>query len=103
MARILLGMRAPETAAWTLVIVSDFAQYQWRYRHERALRHLYMATGRIAQRILVVGHTYGLGSLPTPAMHDLDCCDLLGIDAETHAPVYSLTMGPTPESKENAS
>ena len=103
MAKILLGMRAPETAAWTLVIVSDFAQYQWRYRHERALRHLYMATGRIAQRLLVVGHTYGLGSLPTPAMHDLDCCDLLGIDAEAHTPVYSLTMGPTPESKETAS
>jgi SagB-type dehydrogenase family enzyme len=102
LARILLGMRAPETAAWTLVVVGDFAQYQWRYRHERALRHLYMAAGRIAQRLIVVGHTYGLGSLPTPAMHDLDCCDLLGVDPETHTPVYSLTMGPTPEPKETA-
>jgi SagB-type dehydrogenase family enzyme len=102
MARILLGMRAPETAAWTLVIVGDFAQYQWRYRHERALRNLYMAAGRIAQRLIVVGHTYGFGSLPTPATHDLDLCDLLGVDAETHTPVYTLTMGPVPESKETS-
>jgi SagB-type dehydrogenase family enzyme len=94
MAAILIGMRAPETAAWTLVVAADFAQYQWRYRHERALRHLYMGVGRVAQRLIVVGHAFGLGSMCTPAACDLDACDLLGLDPDRQAPVYTLTMGP---------
>ncbi len=97
MCRALIGMRAPETAAWTIVVVADFAQYQWRYRHERALRHLYMAAGRVAQRLIVVGESVGLGSLPTPAAADELLCDLLDIDPDRQAPVYTLTMGPVPE------
>jgi SagB-type dehydrogenase family enzyme len=100
MARILIGMRAPETATWSLVVVADFAQYQWRYRHERALRHLYMSVGRVSQRLIVVGHALGLGSMCTPAACDLDACDLLGIDADRQAPLYTMTMGPLRSDKE---
>ena len=96
MKSILIGMKSPETAAWTLVITADFAQYQWRYRHERALRHLYMASGRVAQRMIVVGSVYGVGSLPTPAMRDLECCNLLDLDMSRQAQLYTLTMGQIP-------
>ncbi|WP_405151158.1 SagB/ThcOx family dehydrogenase [Sphaerisporangium sp. NBC_01403] len=94
MVKVLVGMRGPETAAWTLVMVADFQQYQWRYRHERALRHIYMAAGRIAQRLILVGFGFGLGSLPTPATRDQDTCDLLRLDPVRQTPVYTLTMGP---------
>jgi len=101
MCSILVGMRAPETASFTLVLTADFEKYQWRYRHERALRHLYMSVGRVAQRLLIVAQAHGLGSLPTPATRDSDTCALLRLDPVRTTPLYTLTMGPlgsgTPE------
>jgi SagB-type dehydrogenase family enzyme len=94
MKDILVGMKAPETATMTLLLAADFPQYQWRYRHERALRHVYMASGRVAQRLLLVGHAFGLGTLPTPATRDTECCALLQLDPTRQAPIYTLTMGP---------
>jgi SagB-type dehydrogenase family enzyme len=94
MSAILVGMRAPETAAFTLILAADFAQYQWRYRHERALRHLYMSAGRSGQRLLVAAQAYGLGTLPTPATRDAATCDLLRLDPRVSTPLYTLTMGP---------
>ena len=94
MCSILVGMRGPESAAFTLVLAADFAQYQWRYRHERALRHLYMSVGRSGQRLLVAALGLGLGTLPTPATRDADTCALLGLDPVTSTPLYTLTMGP---------
>ena len=96
MKSILIGMKSPETASWTFIITADFAQYQWRYRHERALRHLYMASGRVGQRMITVGSSYRFGTLPTPAMCDLNCCKLLDLDLSRQAPVYTLTMGQIP-------
>jgi SagB-type dehydrogenase family enzyme len=96
MVEILCGMKSPETASWTIVLTVDFPRYQWRYRHERALRHLYMASGRIAQRVLLVAQAYGLGTLTTPATMDRACCALLALDCEREAPIYTLTMGPFP-------
>ncbi|HTA14221.1 MAG TPA: SagB/ThcOx family dehydrogenase [Solirubrobacteraceae bacterium] len=93
MRSILVGMKAPKTAAWTLVISADFAQYQWRYRHERALRHIYMAAGRVAQRLIVVAQAFGLGTLPTPATHDAAIIKLLRLDHPRQSPVYTLTTG----------
>jgi SagB-type dehydrogenase family enzyme len=94
MKSILVGMKAPETATMTLFLTADFPQYQWRYRHERALRHVYMASGRLAQRLLLVGHAFGLGTLPTPATRDSETCALLQLDPTRQAPIYTLTMGP---------
>jgi SagB-type dehydrogenase family enzyme len=93
MVSVLVGMSSPRTAGWTLFLTVDFPRYQWRYRHERALRHLYMASGRLGQRVLLVGQAFGLGTLPTPAMRDGDCCQLLQIDPRRYAPIYTLTMG----------
>jgi SagB-type dehydrogenase family enzyme len=94
MNHILQEMGAPNTASWTIVFVADFAQYQWRYRHERALRNLYIEAGRLGQQLLLVGMSYGLGTLPTPATRDCDVSALLEIDQLRQAPIYTLTMGP---------
>jgi SagB-type dehydrogenase family enzyme len=93
MRSVLIGMKAPDTASWTLFMSADFLQYQWRYRHERALRHLYMTSGRLAQRLLVVAQAYRLGTLPTPATRDAETIELLQLDAFRQAPLYTLTMG----------
>jgi SagB-type dehydrogenase family enzyme len=93
MSNILLGMPGPRTAAVTVNILVDFPRYQWRYRHERALRHIYMASGRVAQRLIVVALAHGLGTLPTPATRDHDLCSLLGLDLSRQSPIYTLTMG----------
>jgi SagB-type dehydrogenase family enzyme len=84
---------APMSASWTIMIVGDFLQYQWRYRHERALRNLYIEAGRVSQWLILTGALYGLASFPTPAMVDSGLSDLLALDAQRQCPIYSLTQG----------
>lgn len=86
----IIGMR---TTAWTVVLTADFAQYQWRYRHERALRHLYMEAGRIAQIALLTGMSYYLGTIVSPAIQDVKMSALLQLDLTRQAPIYTLNMG----------
>ena len=93
MFHILRYMPAPGTATCTLIMVADFAQYQWRYRHERALRHLYFESGRIAPKALVTAMRYNLGMLLTPAQIDSKTVELLNIDPIRQCPIYTLTMG----------
>lgn len=93
MVHHLSELKGPTTAAWTIILTADFVQYQWRYRHERALRHMYVESGRIAQRLLMMAMGYGLGTLPTPAVRDKDIAALLGLNERRQAPIYTLTMG----------
>jgi hypothetical protein len=95
MVHILQGMRSPTTAAWTLGLVADFPRYQWRYRHELGLRKLYMESGVIAQELVILGGSYGLSTLVTPAQRDTPYLRLHGLSADRYAPVYTLTMGLT--------
>ncbi|MBV8688034.1 MAG: SagB/ThcOx family dehydrogenase [Alphaproteobacteria bacterium] len=91
---ILVGMQSPMTASWTLVISADIPRYQWRYRHEHALRNLYIGSGRVAQLLILLAQAYGFGSVPTPAMHDTTCCELFGMDPASEVPLYTITTGP---------
>jgi nitroreductase len=93
MARILQGMSAPATAAWTLGLVADFPRYQWRYRHEHGLRRLYYEAGIIGQELTILAGGYGLSTLVTPAQQDGPYLDLHGLSSDRYAPVYTLTMG----------
>ncbi|MFC6092224.1 SagB/ThcOx family dehydrogenase [Saccharothrix lopnurensis] len=90
---VLQGMRSPATAAWTLGLVADVPRYQWRYRHEHGLRRLYLEAGIIAQELLVLGMSYGLSTLVTPAQKDSPYLALHGLSADRYAPVYTLTQG----------
>lgn len=96
MREVFYGSPWPLTAAWTLVMVADFEQYQYRYRHERALRNLYIESGHLAQKLLLLADTHGLGTLVTPAVRDGLAEELLGLDPVRQATVYTLTMGPDP-------
>lgn len=91
--RCLWGQGPPQSAALTLFIVADFAQYIWRYRHERALRNLYIESGRVAQRVLVSGLHYKFGGFVTPAIRDRDAESLLELSSGRQYPLYSVTLG----------
>lgn len=93
MVEVLQGMRSPASAAWTLGLVADFPRYQWRYRHEHALRRLWIEAGFVGQELLALGLAYGLGTLVTPAQRDTSYLELHGLSSDRYAPVYTLTMG----------
>lgn len=93
MIDVLQGMRSPSTAAWTLGLVADFPRYQWRYRHEHGLRRLYLEAGILAQELLILGMSYGLSTLVTPAQKDRPYLALHGLSEERFSPIYTLTMG----------
>lgn len=95
--------KAPMSATHTILFVSDFGQYQWRYRHERALRNIFIEAGRIAQRLIIEGERFGVGSLPTPATRDTLLENLLGLDRSKQFVVYTLTMGKKVTLKSNMS
>jgi SagB-type dehydrogenase family enzyme len=100
MTSIVLGSQAPMSAAFTVSMVADFPEYQWRYRHERGLRKLYVQVGQIGQRMIVLALGYGLGTMMTPATRDTAFLELHRLDAETAAPLYTLTMGFEPQARE---
>lgn len=94
MTALLVGMQSPMTASWTLLISADVPRYQWRYRHEHALRNLYTGAGRVAQLVTLIGHAHDFGSVPTPALLDTNCSELFGLNPTTQIPIYTVTMGP---------
>lgn len=97
MSKNIIEQIAPMTAGFTLCCVVDIEQYLWRYRHERALRHVYMEVGRISQNFIITGSTQNLSTLTTPAMLDKKVSKLLKLNETRQIPLYTLTMGLTPK------
>lgn len=93
MCEYLQRQPGPMSAAWTIVLCADLAQYMWLYRHERALRNLYIEAGRIGQYLVIAGVAAGIGTLPTPAQNDGGVSEILGLVPRRQIPVYTLTMG----------
>lgn len=93
MIAVLQGMHSPATAALTIGLIADFPRYQWRYRHEHGLRRLYIESGIIAQELVILGMSYGMSTLVTPAQRDRPYLELLDLPDDRFGPVYTLTMG----------
>jgi len=96
MREILQFQTASDTAGFTMLLVADTRQCQWRYRHERALRNLYIEAGRIGHELILAGMLFGLGSFPTPALSDKKVSEFLGLKMDQQIPIYSLTIGEAP-------
>ncbi|MCI2413101.1 MULTISPECIES: SagB/ThcOx family dehydrogenase [Thermoplasmatales] len=88
--------QAPKTANFTILFVTDFEQYQWRYRHERALRNIFIEAGRIAQRLIFEAERMGFGSLPTPATRDSSFDKMLSLKRNKQFVLYTITVGKKP-------
>ena len=91
--RGLIGHQQALTAACTVFLVADFPRFQWRYRHERALRNLYVDVGRMAQYFILVATAYGIKNHITPATVDDLLAGLLNINSDDRQVFYSITLG----------
>lgn len=79
-------------AAACLMLVADFDRYSWRYRHERALRNLYIDAGRVLGRLVLVAAALKLEIGVTPLLHDTEMRDLLALDDQRQAVLHTLTV-----------
>lgn len=77
----------------TFIIVADFYKWQWRYRHEKALRNLFIEAGRVAQDIIISSERHGLKAFPTPAISDSLCDELLDVPPARFNAIYTITIG----------
>ena len=89
----LIGHEQAFNAACTIFLVVDFPRFQWRYRHERALRNLYADVGRMAQYFILISTTFDVRNHITPAVNDDELGKLLSLDLETKQVFYSITLG----------
>jgi SagB-type dehydrogenase family enzyme len=90
---MLIGQPSPRKASAAILLVADFPRYQWRYRHERALRLLYFEVGRLMQYLLVAATAAGMATHVTPAMRDSDVLAFLGLPSSANQAMYCLTLG----------
>lgn len=84
---------APLSAAYTTALFVDFAQARWRYRHQRALRNIFIELGRVGQRLINAGTAEGVGSFCTPAIHETAFAQMFGVEPMQLYPAYTITQG----------
>lgn len=89
----LIGHKTSKNSAFSIVIVADLKIWQWFYRHERALRNLYIDAGAIMQAILLHATTFELRTHITPASHDSLFNPLLDLEEVEEQVFYTLTAG----------
>lgn len=90
---ILIGHSAPLSCAFSLILVADYERAMWRYRHERALRNIYVESGRICQKLLIEFTAGGFSTHITPASQDSKMEKLLGLSFDRQSAVYTISCG----------
>jgi len=88
----LLAHPDPAGAGATIVLVADYQRYQWRYRHERALRSLWIDAGRMLQELLMVAVSMRMKVGITPAVADGAFAALLGFEPSECQVLHTLTF-----------
>ncbi|MEU6674448.1 nitroreductase family protein [Streptomyces sp. NPDC046925] len=93
MSAILVGQPAPLSAAATVILAADFERYQWRYRHERALRHLWLDAAHAMGYLLFSATALRKSTHISPAARDSQGNAFLGLSDARHQIMYSLSTG----------
>jgi SagB-type dehydrogenase family enzyme len=88
----LLGQPDPRRASALIVFVADFSRYQWRYRHERAMRNLWVEAGRLMQPLILAATAMGMQTGITPALADELFPSLLNRPAGNWQALHSLVI-----------
>ncbi len=79
MRDVLVGQPASMTAAVTVVYVSDIIRHQWRYRHPRALRGLWIDSAKVVNELLWSLSARGIVPHMTPAVNDTKACEIMAL------------------------
>jgi hypothetical protein len=95
--QLLRGLIAPKSASVSLILSAHMKNLPLAYQPNASIRDMFTHAGFAMQKAIEVCTVFSLGTLPTPAMPDTDCANLLGVDGITCNPVYSLTIGTTPK------
>jgi len=93
---LLCGMSASLTASFLIILSIDIQKAMGKFSYNRALREMYIDSGRLAQKLLLKGMQYHVGGLPSPAMRDSKMCEFLNIESDEFIPIYTLAMGIIP-------
>lgn len=93
MEAALIGQPSVRGASATLLFVADFPRYYWRYRHERALRNLYIEAGRLMQYVLLCATAVGLRTNVSPAVDDRAMLSIVNGSDRTQQVLYTCTVG----------
>lgn len=89
----LVGQPAPLTSSVSVIYVSDVKRHQWRYRHERALRGLWIDTAKVTNELLWKLASLAITPHITPAFRDSRILGLLGLPADlSYLPVYAVSF-----------
>lgn len=89
----LSGQPGPYSAACTLFFAVNFERYQWRYRHERALRELYVSAGFIVQDAILIATALDMRTHISPAIRDSILLNLLNLAPTDWQVLHSLSVG----------
>lgn len=81
-----------DTASVCILMVANFPRSKFKYG-ERAYRFVLLEAGHVAQNMLLVATSIGLGSLPLGGYVDDQVNDMVGIDGCDRAVVYSVVVG----------
>ncbi|MCP1133367.1 SagB/ThcOx family dehydrogenase [Paenibacillus polysaccharolyticus] len=92
MSATLYGLNWPLTAGCTLLYVAEYERYQWRYRHERALRNLFIDAGRAVHQAILCSTAFGKLTSHTPAVKDELATEILRLDPTREQVLYTLTL-----------
>lgn len=90
-SQLMCNQPAPLLAAFTVVLAARFSRFQSQHPGERGLRDLYLQTGRLAQRVGLVGAGLGMQFHISPAVADGGMCELLHIDPVDHDVLFNLS------------
>lgn len=90
-SRIATGQRRASKGLFSIVICADWEAYSRRYPHERSYRNLLINTAQLAQFYLVLSSMVKLSTFMTPAIHDEDMAEAIGVTRTM--PMYLVTAG----------
>jgi nitroreductase len=94
MRTVIVGQPATMTAVVSVLYVSDVCRHWWRYRHERALRGLWIDTAKVANELLWSLAARGIVPHMTPAINDAVANELLNLGSGLeHEVVYAISFG----------
>jgi len=96
-SRVLGGQPNLRHAKACVLLVADYGRARWRYRHERALRNLYVDAGRVMNRVILAATGSGLQTGITPLLRDSLGRELLNLGEDTSV-LYTVALGGRPSS-----
>ena len=80
-------------ASYAVFLVAEFERYQWRYRHEAALQHIFINAGQIMNPLILISTNFGHFTHISPAINDKLINNIMGHSEINHQTVYILSAG----------